>query len=221
MTTHSQERSLRDAVFDDRDSDPSAILLLSPVMSATGKSACPRLLTPMALSSENVFVITYRQSADHWLRQWRDRTGARAANMVIISMEESPESIAGGPMDIPSMESDPEPVDADHIDTAVEHPDDLTGLGIYFSQHFDDWSDNDHFTVMCFDSLTSLLQYVDVRTAFRFLDVCTGRLRSSDAVGHFHMDPSAHDQQTVNRLKQLFDTVVEIEDDGSWTVATQ
>jgi hypothetical protein len=36
----------------------------------------------------------------------------------------------------------------------------------------------------------------------------TGQLRDADAVGHFHLDPNVLDDQTVNRLKPVFDDAV-------------
>ena len=37
-----------------------------------------------------------------------------------------------------------------------------------------------------------------------------GQLREVDAVGHFHLDPGAHEQRTISRLKPLFDDAVDL-----------
>jgi hypothetical protein len=78
--------------------------------------------------------------------------------------------------------------------------------------------DEDEHIVFCFDGVTSLLQYADLQRAFRFLHVVTGRVKTVGGVGHYHLDPEAHDTQTLATLKGLFDAVIEVEDDGTWTI---
>jgi len=54
--------------------------------------------------------------------------------------------------------------------------------------------------------------YSDLQTVFRFLHVFTGRIQSADALGVYVIDSTAHDDQTMNTLKQLFDAVIELEE---------
>ena len=107
----------------------------------------------------------------------------------------------------------------DSVRSAVEtvqinNPNDITRLGILVSGTVDDWSDEDEETLVCFDSLNVLLEYKDVRSAFRFLHIFLGTLDSADAISHFHVDPLAGDSQNINTLKPLFDEVVSIDDVG-------
>jgi len=95
---------------------------------------------------------------------------------------------------------------------SVSTPDDLTGLGITLSQALSTHED----AVVCFDSLTVLLQYVDTETVYEFLNALTGHLYAAGARAHFHIDPTAHDTQTVDALASLFDAIVEGED-GDWS----
>jgi len=64
--------------------------------------------------------------------------------------------------------------------------------------------------------------YVDLQTVFRFLHVFTGRIQSVDGLGVYCIDSTAHDDQTMNTLKQLFDGVIEVErdDDDEQVVMT-
>jgi hypothetical protein len=103
---------------------------------------------------------------------------------------------------------------------ALSSPGDLTGLGIKLSEVLKEWDRNDNRTVVCFDSLTALLQYADLQTIYKFLHVLTGRFDAADVTAHFHLDPDACDQQTVSTLTSLFDTVVEL-DDGEWSVRSR
>ena len=76
-------------------------------------------------------------------------------------------------------------------------------------------ADSDEDISFCFNSITSLLQYADVQRAFRFLHVVTGRVKTVGGTGHYHLDPEAHDRQTLATLKGLFDAVIEVNEDGS------
>lgn len=106
-----------------------------------------------------------------------------------------------------------ETVAADDVTvTSVSTPDDLTGLGITLSQALSTHEN----AVVCFDSLTVLLQYVDVERAYEFLNALTGQLYAAEGRAHFHINPAAHDTQTVDALASLFDAIAECED-GDWS----
>jgi hypothetical protein len=62
-------------------------------------------------------------------------------------------------------------------------------------------------------SLSTLLMYSDLQTVFRFLHVFTGRVQSVDGLGLFSIDSTAHDDQSLNTLKQLFDGIVNVPED--------
>jgi hypothetical protein len=112
------------------------------------------------------------------------------------------------------------PSDSDRQDVDVRsmpNMADLTGLAIEISQFLEGNRHRSADAAICFHSLTSLLQFVDVDRAFRFLHVLVGRIEATDAVAHFHLDRTGHDTQTVGMLTTLFDAVVEPDDD-EWTV---
>lgn len=99
----------------------------------------------------------------------------------------------------------------------MKNPGDLTALGITLTQYLEEWATHDHSLVVCVDSVTALLQYVDEQTAYRFMHVATNRFRAANAVAHFHLDPDAHSEQTVAKFKSVVDTVVEV-GDGDITI---
>jgi KaiC/GvpD/RAD55 family RecA-like ATPase len=110
-------------------------------------------------------------------------------------------------------------IDSDLVRYASS-PVDLTGIGIELSELLRALYKNRGFTKnrILLHSLSTLLMYSDLQTVFRFLHVFTGRVQSSDALGVFVIDASAHDEQTVSTLKQLFDGVVRVRerDDGGF-----
>jgi len=88
----------------------------------------------------------------------------------------------------------------------VNTPGDLTGLSMRIGEVLSEVHGDDVYVY--FDDITSLLQYTDLSTAYRFLNVLTGRVRSANAVGFYGITPDAHDERTVNTLRNLFDGTV-------------
>nr|WP_240452016.1 recombinase RecA [Halostella salina] len=95
-------------------------------------------------------------------------------------------------------------------------PVDMTGLGIQLSEFLQEFYETRGIqrNRVLLHSVSTLLMYSNVQTVFRFLHVFTGRVQSAEALGLYVLDSTAHEEQTLNTLKQLFDGVIEVEDDG-------
>lgn len=93
----------------------------------------------------------------------------------------------------------------------VSSPGDLTGIGIGIAKCTqsigDRASDGVRLAVL---SLSTLLRYTDLDSLFNFVHVLTGRIEAAGYLGVFTMDPTVHDQSTVNTIKAQVDGVVEI-----------
>jgi hypothetical protein len=168
-------------------------LLCAPSMGT--ERECLDLLSA-ADDDSTVVWVSYNRPPSVCVEAYRDEYDTDAFGSVIV---------VG---DMPAT-STPDSVSVETVST----PDDLTGLGITLSQTLSAHDD----VVLCFDSLTVLLQYVDHETAYEFLNAVTGHLYATDATAHFHLDPTAHDTQTTDALASLFDAVAEREDSG-WSV---
>jgi len=98
-------------------------------------------------------------------------------------------------------------------------PVDMTGVGIKFSELLEEFYERQAIerNRVFLDSLSTLLMYSDLQTVFRFLHVFTGRVQSVDGLGLYAIDSTAHDDKTMNTLKQLFDGVIETHEDGEPT----
>lgn len=192
--------------------DGTAVLLLAPANSPVGEECCVDLLTVAAPERENLLVVT-TGSVDDRVDAVCRRTGGRLPRRTaVVSVGGSTRSAAGadvggGPL-----------LGTDVVVETVANPGDLTGIGMRVSEHLGAWTDDDARTVVCVDSLDALLQHADLSRLFRFLHVLTGRLRTTGAVAHCHLDPTAHDAQTVDTLLQLFDAAVEVDDEGETSV---
>lgn len=183
------------------------VLLLAPSMNQRARELHLRLLTA-STADGCVLAVTYRQTPDRWLREWRQAVGALPARVGVISVSETASA-----SDAAAAQED-----GSEVWRAVERPTDLTGLGITVSECLKHWSDARGHIAACFDSLTAFLQYGDLHTVYRFLHVLTSRLSAVGATGHFHLDPGAFDDRTVSRLKSLFDASAELVDD-EWQVS--
>lgn len=172
---------------------PSSILLEAPGVGDVEVDACAALVA--AADADNVLFVSYGGDPSHRLAQCRE-SGVDPAAAIAIVVGEVRGSVDG---------------DFDAVE-GLSAPSDLTGLGIAVS---DAVSDVQGRTAVCFDSVTQLTQYVDLETAYEFLHVFVGRLYRHDAVGHLHVDPGAHDEQTIAQLASLVDGRVVVEDDGS------
>ena len=186
-------------------SEVSNVLLLAPSLGGHGREVCFDLLAQTPPAETNVLVTSYTQTPGEVVDDWNDHVGTAP--------------VRGGVVSVGQGEDDAE--DSSWAVKSVENPSDLTGVGIELSEFLSGIAsateEGEHVAV-CFNSITSLLQYADLQRAFRFLHVVTGRIKTVGGVGHFHLDPDAHDTQTVATLKGLFDAVVEVDDDGSWDV---
>ena len=185
-----------------------SVLVLASSFGSTGAEVCTDLLAGDEPGETTVLAVTYRQSAREWVERWYDHTVHPPKRGIVVGV------------------GDGTAADLDGLDVhgagrwsaeSVDNPADLTGLGIRLSDHLDSADGPVRF---CFDSLTALLQYTDVKPAFQFCHALTGRVKGADAVGHYHLDPAAHDDRTLATIMGLFDASIEYGDD-EWTVRTR
>jgi len=78
-------------------------------------------------------------------------------------------------------------------------------------------ADHDGKRRVSFDSVTELIYYADEDQAVEALGQLLDLLAEYDAVGMFHLARGVHDDETVDRFRELFDGVVELDEDGSIT----
>lgn len=188
-------------------SAPANVLVLAPTHDDRGEAVCIDLLTPSPPDRENVLWVTLTDSPDGRLGVWREHLGdVLPADLRFVDVGEGTRSAATrSSVGVEEL-----------VVETVSSPRDLTTLGVRITNVIADW-DDDAQGVLCFDSLTSLLQYVDLEQAFQFMHVLTQTVRSAGGLAHYHMDPGAHDEQALNTIKTLVDDVVEPDEYGAAT----
>ena len=65
--------------------------------------------------------------------------------------------------------------------------------------------------VLCFDSLTDVLQFESEETVFRFLNALTTRVRETGVTAHYHLDADGHPVETIETLASLFDETIHVD----------
>lgn len=105
---------------------------------------------------------------------------------------------------------------------SVSEPSELTGLGIGVTNCFDRMGEADvNRGRMALTSLSTMVRYADRKTVFKFCHVLSQRLDSAGFVGLFTLNSGAHDEQTVQVIKQAFDANIEVrENDGGLETRT-
>jgi hypothetical protein len=103
---------------------------------------------------------------------------------------------------------------------SLESPGDLTGMGIQFSslyQQFHGWGVERVRVGVC--TLSPVVVYAeDVRDVFRFVHTMTGRIRTTNGLGVFAIDPESQDDQTLASIAQAFDGRIDLRADDGPTV---
>ncbi|QLH81354.1 DUF7504 family protein [Halosimplex pelagicum] len=187
-----------------------SVLVCCPSLREEQTQVCLDLLTPTAPEEINALSVLFTRSPDEYLAAWQQHVGTYPARNRIITVDADARS---KPASTDAQESS-----SDREIERVTSPQNLTRLGVRVSDCLDEWTEtaSDRQVVICFESVSALLQYVDLDQAFKFLRVLTDRCQEIGAIGHYHMDRRAHDEQTIATLAELFDTVIEYQG-GEWT----
>lgn len=183
---------------------PANVLCRAPALSRGATEVCPGIGPG---GDRNLLLVSLSGNPDRRLETWkrRDELPARVA---VLSAEQARGAVAADG----AATTTAGPGGSTVTTTTVSDPSDLTGVGIKVNQCLSAWEDDDVGTDVCFDSVTTLLQYVDTRRAFRFLHVLSRRIRSVGALAHYHIDPGAHDEQTLATIEGVFSDVFDYDE---------
>lgn len=99
----------------------------------------------------------------------------------------------------------------------VSSPGDLTGIGIGITKALEGLHNGGREKGrLALFSLSTMLTYTDKKTVFKLCHILSSRLDAAGYVGVFTIDSGAHDDQTLQVIKQAFDGLVEIREvDGT------
>lgn len=93
----------------------------------------------------------------------------------------------------------------------VSRPEDVDGI-VDVTESF--LSENDGKRRVSFDSITELAYYADDDAAVEALSRIVDLLEEHDAVGLFHVSTEVHDEETIERFRELCSGAIEVDEDG-------
>lgn len=193
--------------FRDDVHEANNVLLLAPPMADREPTVCTDLLQADPSSESNVLVVTLTDSPAKRVQVWRQHVGETfPAELVFVTGDERS---AGGRAWV-----DGETDESVRVSSAA-HPGDLTGLGVEVTRHLERWRDAEAATSLCFHTVSTLLQYADRKSVYRFLHTLTVKVTALGGTAHYHASPVGYDETALDALLPLFDAVVELEDDRS------
>lgn len=158
-----------------------------------------------AVSPDSKFItVTYRPLED-WLEQWETTVDELSLTVRVVVVGETTHSpsvrLAKGQS---SSRAQP-------TVTTISDPTKISELGITLDLYLDEWTTEGSEIVVCFDSLSALLEKTDAAVAFRFMHFLVVRIRSLGARALVLCDPAKLSEKTLRTFTPLFDTIIESE----------
>jgi KaiC/GvpD/RAD55 family RecA-like ATPase len=205
MATYKVDGALPPELVD--EIPPGRNLLISGPPMSGKRELLLRLLACGAADGEGTIIVSSRERAVDLLDEFDDLVGPDPARVSVI--------------DCVSSRSELGDLERSGRVKHVSSPEDLTGIGMQFSDLAGDAENAAVDRVRVgLDSLSPMLMYVDMQRLFRFLHVFTSQISGKGWAGFFVIDPTSHDDKAVNTLQQLFDGVIELRvpDDGGRAV---
>ena len=187
----------------DAEVKPGTNILVSGPPLSSKRALGMDILAAGVEADEGAIVVTTQDNAGRILEDFGERTNEDGRPIAVIDCVSRQQGVSDTREDDDRVKYTSSPVD-------------MTGIGIQFSEFLQEFYGNRGVerNRVFLHSLSTLLMYADLQTVFRFLHVFTGRIQSVNGLGLFTIDSSAHDEQAMNTVKQLFDGIVTTREDG-------
>ncbi|WP_251343229.1 DUF7504 family protein [Haloplanus halophilus] len=199
---------------DDALGDASSILLLASSDSDFDDDACIDLLTAGDPAETNVISATVTDPPAERFALWQREVGEQlpARATIVDAGCGRQREVAVGDGVIEGGESvgltvDMLPENAEPID-----------LGMTLARYLGAWESTPDSTMLCLHSLTALLEGFDRDVVISLVSALNDLCDTVGATAHHHMDPGAHDDETVATFRPLYDAVIEHVTGDGWTV---
>jgi len=178
----------------------TSVLIAGPAM--TGKAdLAERILADGSRNGEGALVVSTGDGARSIVEEYRERTaGVDDVQLGVVDCRAEGSNSRGD-------ESASDGLYVYHVSS----PGDLTGIGIGITKALESLHDaGAERGRMALISLSTMLTYTDRETVFKFCHVLSSRLDAAGYIGVFTIDSGAHDEQTLQVIKQAFDGLVEV-----------
>jgi len=186
------------------------VLITGPPMTGKRRVALD-VLAEGAAAGEGSIIVSTKDGAEKILSEFGERVSGEDVHVGVVDCVSKQQGVSN--------------LTDDRRVKYASSPVDMTKIGVNLSEFIEEFHETRGIenNRILLHSVSTILMYSDLQTVFRFLHVFTGRVQSAEALGMYVIDSTAHDDQTMNTLKQLFDAVVEVDadDDGETTVTTR
>ncbi|MFB6188933.1 MAG: RAD55 family ATPase [Halapricum sp.] len=178
----------------------SNLLISGPAM--TGKDDLAYdILADGTRQGQGAVIVSTGDRADNVIANFRERVGSETVRLGVIDCVSDGSNNTSG-----------DGVYVHHVSS----PGDLTGIGIGITKALEGLHESGADQGrLALSSLSTMLTYTDRKTVFKFCHVLSSRLDAAEYLGMFTIDSAAHDEQTLQVIKQAFDGMIEVrERDG-------
>jgi len=182
----------------------SSILVSGPAMTGKDELAM-EILADGSDNGEGAIVVTTGEHAEDVITDYRDRVPGLDESLlgVVDCRGESGR--------------DSEYTPAGSFVYHLSSPGEITGMGIGITKCMENLANNGADSGrFALDSLSTILTYTDKKTVFKLCHILSSRFDTAGYLGVLTIDSAAHDEQTLQVIKQAFDGMIEIrENDGT------
>lgn len=184
----------------------SSVLLLTPSHEPPDDSGCIDLLTREPPGETNVLSVTLSAAPAERLSVWKREAGSELPERAtIIDARRNATGARLSASEAASLSVRVLPEDAGLYD-----------VGLAIASQLGAWKNTDETTVACLHSVSTLLATYETDRVISLITGLNGLCERLDVIGHHHVDPSTHDEETLATLRPLYDTVIEYTSDGGW-----
>lgn len=179
----------------------TSLLIAGPSM--TGKqNLAMEILADGSRQGEGALVVSTSDSAESIVENYKERvSGVDSLRLGVVDCRADGSGGRGDRSDTPPGLS------IHHVSS----PGDLTGIGIGITKCLESMHAGGATEGrLALISLSTMLTYTDRETVFKFCHVLSSRLDAADYIGVFTIDSGAHDEQTLQVIKQAFDGLIEV-----------
>ena len=190
--------------------EATSVLVLANDSSDAEREGCAGFLTEQGVSESKAICVTVSESPDSRLSVWQQHLDDEMPEEAIIvdagsSLPANSQAAASGAF--PSLTLDTLPGTAEPID-----------IGATVSRHLGALEETDAPLLLCLHSLTGLLECWERDRVIALVTALNRQCAEMGVLGHHHMDPEAHTEETVEMFRPLYDVVYEYLPDHGWTV---
>ncbi|HKJ58175.1 MAG TPA: hypothetical protein VKA37_03025 [Halobacteriales archaeon] len=191
------------------------VLVVAPTGSEPAEAACVAASTVADPAEALVVGVAYGVSPEARIEAWRRTVGTTPKRGVCIAVGEHRRSAAADGV----VPCSPDPgAGMGVVVDVVSDRTDVGALGERITRRLADWDYLEGQRILCFHSITAMLEAVDLQPTFQFLQLLTRQVDHVDGVAHYHLDPDVVGRKARATLRPLFDVVVTPDPAGGLSV---